>query len=208
MKYLKAVSEWNKKQREVNTAHVYAVPRKGTREYEQVQGIMRTPEFPAKREAAEKAVRAGRKSKSARDLKTEIDERIKRRKAPVAPEVKPEIYDDFTEEREVKPTKPERRKNVNPVVECAVCGSTYTKANKAKHFKTERHVRAERQLNSAVDELEQRNMPVAAAALDRINDQQDTRAMSHDNRAELDLLMELSRRLAEVHRNDGNDDEL
>jgi hypothetical protein len=199
LKYLKAVSEWNKKQREVNTAHVYAVPRKGTREYEQVQAIMRTPEFPAKREAAEKAVRAGRKSKSARDLRAEIEQRIKRRKAP---EVTPEIYEDFT-----KPDKPERRKNVNPVVECAVCGSTYTKANKAKHFKTERHVRAERQLNSAVDELEQRNMPVAAAALDRINDQRDMRQMSQDNRAELELLLELSKRLTAVRRNE-DDDEL
>jgi hypothetical protein len=194
MKYLKAVSEWNKKQREVNTAHVYAVPRKGTREYEQVQGIMRTPEFPAKREAAEKAVRAMKRVKAAKDLTAEIEERIKRRKAP-----------------EIKPAKPERRKNVNPVVECSVCGSTYTKANKAKHFKTERHVRAERQLNSAVDELEQRNMPVAAAALDRINDQRDTRAMSQDNRAEIELLMELSKRLAAARRegaSQANDDEL
>jgi succinate dehydrogenase/fumarate reductase-like Fe-S protein len=207
MKYLKAVSEWNKKQREVNTAHVYAVPRKGTREYEQVQAIMKTPEFPAKREAAEKAVRAMKRVKAAKGLKAEIEERIKRRKAP---EVKPEIYEDFTEEveeREEIPVKPARRKNVNPVVECAVCGSTYTKANKAKHFKTARHVRAERQLNRAVDELEQRGMPVAAAALERINDQVDTRQMSQDNRAELELLMELSKRLA-ASRRDENDDEL
>jgi hypothetical protein len=39
------------------------------------------------------------------------------------------------------------------------------------------------------------------------NDQRDTRQLSQDNRAELDLLMELSRRLA-ARREYENDDEL
>jgi hypothetical protein len=50
-------------------------------------------------------------------------------------------------------------------------------------------------------------MPVAAAALDRINDQRDMRQMSQDNRAELELLLELSKRLAAVRRKE-DDDEL
>ena len=59
MHYLKAVSEWNKKRREVNTAHVYAVPRKGSKEYDEVQAIMKIKNYPEKKAAVQKAMAAG-----------------------------------------------------------------------------------------------------------------------------------------------------
>jgi hypothetical protein len=60
IRYLKAVSLWNKKQRDVNTSHVYAVPRKGTKEYDQVRAIMGVKDYEAKSEAVEKARAAGK----------------------------------------------------------------------------------------------------------------------------------------------------
>jgi len=80
VKYLKAVSLWNKKQREVNTAHVYAVPRKGTKEYDQVRGIMGVKDFEKKSEAVEKAREAGKAMKARRP----------------APAPTPAAYEDFT----------------------------------------------------------------------------------------------------------------
>ena len=82
VKYLKAVSLWNKKQREVNTAHVYAVPRKGTKEYDQVRGIMGVKDFEKKSEAVEKAREAGKAIRA---------------RQPVSP-TKRTMYDDFTDQ--------------------------------------------------------------------------------------------------------------
>ena len=82
IKYLKAVSLWNKKQREVNTAHVYAVPRKGTKEYDQVRGIMGVKDFEKKSEAVAKAREAGKAIRA---------------RQPVSP-TKRTMYDDFTDQ--------------------------------------------------------------------------------------------------------------
>jgi hypothetical protein len=195
MKYLQAVAEWNRKRREVNTAHVYAVPRRGTTEYDQVKSIAGVPGFVEKKAAAAKALGAGAKAKAAKDLRREIDERIEKRKAPPAEE----IYDDFTKE-DAKPPAP-KGKRVNPTVVCEICGGKYTKANKAKHTKTERHVGAVGRLKTAT--------VVPTAIANRIpTDQEDTRAFSQDNRAELDLLIELSKRLARLKSKNDSDDEL
>ena len=259
MRYLAAVSEWNRKRREVNTAHVYAVPRKGTKEYDEVKAIAATPAYAEKKAAAIKALGAGAKAKAAKALEEEIEKRIQKRKAPVAPEV---------------PAKPARRPRGTFESEtCEVCGGKYTYANAATHRKSQKHKKAlhkqveERREAAAEREIAPpavappaapaapatpvgiecpdckkrfKNMraltnhasrlgghanakklthpkPVVAApsAADIYgdftvpNDQRDTRQYSQDNRAELDLLMELSKRLASIRRNESeNDDEL
>jgi hypothetical protein len=190
MKYLQAVAEWNRKRREVNTAHVYAVPRRGTAEYDQVKAIQSVPGFVEKKAAAAKALGVRAKAKAARDLRREIDERIQKRKAPAPAD---RVEDD-------KPPAP-KGKRVNPTVVCEICGGKYTKANKAKHTKTERHV-------GAVDRLKTATVVPPAIANRIPTDQEDTRAFSQDNRAELDLLFELSKRLVRLNSRNDNDDEL
>lgn len=62
MKYLQAVHIWNRKKREVSTDHVFAVPRKGTPEYDEVKIIMKSPTEAAyqdKKEAVRRAMTAG-----------------------------------------------------------------------------------------------------------------------------------------------------
>jgi hypothetical protein len=202
MKYLQAVSEWNRKRREVNTAHVYAVPRKGTKEYDEVKSIAATPAYAEKKAAAIKALGAGAKAKAAKALAAEIETRIQKRKAPVAPEVP------------VVPTKPARRPRGTFESEvCDVCGGKYTYANAATHRKSKKHQRA---LIPQAREIAPPTVaaPAAPAAPARAIKQIlatpefDSRAGSQENRAELDLLMELSRRLAATRREYENDDEL
>jgi hypothetical protein len=199
MRYLKAVSLWNNKRREVNTAHVYAVPRRGTAEYNEVQTIMKSrdvPEYEGKKVAAATALEAGKRVKSARALKAEIESRIEKRKA-----VKPEIYEDFTAPDEKKPANWRE----NPRVTCEICGAVTSYKNRGRHLKSPKHIDALNKLNK--DTTTEFGEIVESLPPIKVRGDETFTQQSYYERAELDLLMELSKRL-DRFRNTREDDEL